>query len=605
MTGHVYKVIVDLGKPNDDMIWNTLASVGDSKAHRVCVKTVLNGQIIDTAKLRAMLCVERQDTATRYIDAAFDSEGYAVAELDKSCYEVEGRLKCTMQIADGDETIVSVARIYLMVTKANGEIIIDPSHTLPSVRELLAEVANMRAATKETVATNTAVKTAENQRVQNENARIAAEKNRATAEDQWVKNESARVTAEKDRASAESRRSQSEDARATAEKNRSTAEENRNKAEKERASAEQARADAEQKRAQAENARVQSFAQYDEEIGKLSQGYTSLSARQNILIGTKSGTVVSAADVFAAPLCGLSIYGKCVQDGTPTPNAPVPIVSAGKSGTIEVKVTGKNLLNLPQNGSYPTPKYGVTWDFDDGIVSAYGTVPENETYPRISLDSLNGPMTLLPGKYRLTYVRYNNSKMEFRLLSSKNRNNEGRDIYLNPNRILELKSICEFDILIIGAEASGETIDMRARLMVTTVDMESTDYEPYHEQTLTLQTPNGLPGIPVSSGGNYTDASGQQWLCDEIDMERGVRVQRVDTTKLDPTKSLTEQDAALETPIATPLDDEIAAYKALTTYAPTTVVRAADVAGIKLDYQRDVNLVIKNLEDAIASMTTT
>ena len=139
MTGHVYKVIVDLGKPNDDMIWNTLASVGDSKAHRVCVKTVLNGQIIDTAKLRAMLCVERQDTATRYIDAAFDSEGYAVAELDKSCYEVEGRLKCTMQIADGDETIVSVARIYLMVTKANGEIIIDPSHTLPSVRELLAK----------------------------------------------------------------------------------------------------------------------------------------------------------------------------------------------------------------------------------------------------------------------------------------------------------------------------------------------------------------------------------------------------------------------------------------------------------------------------------
>ena len=28
-------------------------------------------------------------------------------------------------------------------------------------------------------------------------------------------------------------------------------------------------------------------------------------------------------------------------------------------------------------------------------------------------------------------------------------------------------------------------------------------------------------------------------------------------------------------------------------------------AGIKLDYQRDVNLVVKNLEDAIASMTTT
>lgn len=32
---------------------------------------------------------------------------------------------------------------------------------------------------------------------------------------------------------------------------------------------------------------------------------------------------------------------------------------------------------------------------------------------------------------------------------------------------------------------------------------------------------------------------------------------------------------------------------------------ASDGAGIKLCYQRDVNLVVKNLEDAIASMTTT
>ena len=32
-------------------------------------------------------------------------------------------------------------------------------------------------------------------------------------------------------------------------------------------------------------------------------------------------------------------------------------------------------------------------------------------------------------------------------------------------------------------------------------------------QQLTISTPTGLPGIPVTSGGNYTDASGQQWMC--------------------------------------------------------------------------------------------
>ncbi len=193
-------------------------------------------------------------------------------------------------------------------------------------------------------------------------------------------------------------------------------------------------------------------------------------ARQNILIGTETGNPVSVSDAFSAPLCGLTVYGKSTQDGTPSPDNPVPIVSAGDGGTITVTI--------------------------------------------------------------------------------------------------------------------GDGADER--------------------QTITLQTPNGLPGIPVTSGGNYTDPSRQQWVCDEVNLERGVRVQRVDKTCFDNTKTLAEQNATLATPIETPLTPaELTAYKALTTYAPNTVVQAADGAGLKLDYQRDVNIVIKNLEDAIASMTTT
>ena len=45
--------------------------------------------------------------------------------------------------------------------------------------------------------------------------------------------------------------------------------------------------------------------------------------------------------------------------------------------------------------------------------------------------------------------------------------------------------------------------------------------------TMTVPTPNGLPGIKVTSGGNYTDANGQQWICDEIDFARGVYVKRI------------------------------------------------------------------------------
>lgn len=147
---------------------------------------------------------------------------------------------------------------------------------------------------------------------------------------------------------------------------------------------------------------------------------------------------------------------------------------------------------------------------------------------------------------------------------------------------------------------------MASENVCLTWNASSPDYEPYREQLLTLPTHNGLPGIPVTSGGNYTDQNGQQWVCDEVDLERGAKVQRVDKAAFDSTKTLAEQNAILATPIETPLTPaEIAAYKVITAYAPDTVVQASDGAGVKLEYQRDVNIVIKKFEDAIASMTTT
>ena len=51
-------------------------------------------------------------------------------------------------------------------------------------------------------------------------------------------------------------------------------------------------------------------------------------------------------------------------------------------------------------------------------------------------------------------------------------------------------------------------------------------------QSLTVQTPSGLPGIPVASGGNYTDENGKQWICDEIDFARGRYIKRITSTKI-------------------------------------------------------------------------
>lgn len=287
-------------------------------------------------------------------------------------------------------------------------------------------------------------------------------------------------------------------------------------------------------------------------------------ARQNILVGTETGNPIAVDDAFSAPLCGLIVYGKSTQDGTPSPDNPVPIVSVGDGGSVVVTLSDGN----------------------------------------------------------------------------------------------------------------GKT------------------------QTLTLPTPNGLPGIPVTTGGNYTDPGGQRWVCDEIDLERGLKVQRIASFVIDaknannisimnpytnvavvtsarlktPQETRSKDridrcvlfealpwmyntwastvnavgyvednrvDFAIENsylglseasadderktalvkyftdkpcqvvykiahPIETPLTPaEIAAYKALIAYAPDTVVQASDGAGVKLDYQRDVNIAIKKLEDAVASMTAT
>lgn len=64
---------------------------------------------------------------------------------------------------------------------------------------------------------------------------------------------------------------------------------------------------------------------------------------------------------------------------------------------------------------------------------------------------------------------------------------------------------------------------------------EATKYVPFDIQNLTI--PHTLAGIPVTSGGNYTDADGRKWICDEIDFARGVYIQRIKNLTLNGTEN--------------------------------------------------------------------
>ena len=144
MAYYVFRTIVDMMKPKAEIVWDALASVGDAGAHKICVMTQENGKPIDLTGCTAQLLVQRQDEATRYLNADFDASGYACATLDKSCYEVAGRLQCTMQIKGENQSVISVARIYLLVSKAGGDIVIDPTHVVPNLNELLAQYERLK-----------------------------------------------------------------------------------------------------------------------------------------------------------------------------------------------------------------------------------------------------------------------------------------------------------------------------------------------------------------------------------------------------------------------------------------------------------------------------
>lgn len=165
MAYHVFRTIVDTVKPKAEIVWDALASVGDAGAHKICVMTQENGKPIDLTGCTAQLLVQRQDEATRYLNADFDSSGYACATLDKSCYEVAGRLQCTMQIKGENQSVISVARIYLLVSKAGGDIVIDPTHVVPNLNELLAQYERLKELSDQTEKTilkaNTAAKNAD------------------------------------------------------------------------------------------------------------------------------------------------------------------------------------------------------------------------------------------------------------------------------------------------------------------------------------------------------------------------------------------------------------------------------------------------------------
>ena len=354
---------------------------------------------------------------------------------------------------------------------------------------------------------------------------------------------------------------------------------------------------------------------------------------------------------------------------SPSPEYPQEIVSAGESGNITVEVGGKNLL---------TGRLYFT-NYSNGIPHVYNE--DEVALPYAPSSETHGIGYVVPCKPGVQYTfSVTNPNKNWYLGIAEYENFEQAKSFLNKIGFQQgtEKSSIKYTAVgngvlvcaIAGKWTDGKTTThecTESELLQLEYGSEATTYEPYRiPQILTLQTPNGLPGVPVSKDGNYTDSNGQQWVCDEIDLGRGKYVQRIghnanvndwvrmpgnpdieSTTsrfalnienidnymyspcicnrlsyakvdsygtegtyatinepgnkrifaRIEGITSLEDFRAAmpdleviwlLETPIETDLPaEEIAAYKALRTYGPTTVITNDAGAEMEIAYRKD------------------
>jgi len=247
---------------------------------------------------------------------------------------------------------------------------------------------------------------------------------------------------------------------------------------------------------------------------------TGLSKRLNDLriVADAAGRSIVLNDASGERLCGLMLYGKTTQDGVPTPYIPIPLASAGDSGTITTVVAGKNLLA-------PRLTSGAFSGNADGTYTAVSTGA-----------AAIGTVTLVAGeKFTLSATRVSgNGALPCLII----RKNDGTNLETNYADTTVPVTVALDETLTVNVILQGAAKNTACNVGdVFAVQFEvgevPTDYEPYKGRFLTVQISKGLPGIPVLSDGNYTDPNGQQWICDEIDFERGVYVQRVNESTFD------------------------------------------------------------------------
>ena len=258
--------------------------------------------------------------------------------------------------------------------------------------------------------------------------------------------------------------------------------------------------------------------------------------------------LITVSNSVEWPLLGLKVYGKSTQDGTPSPESPVPIVSAGDGGSIDLTVS--NGADLSQSMSISTP---------NGL-------------PGVPVDS-GGNYTDASGQRRwVDVIDYSNEKK-----------------YQYINEVVVDGTNVKFT-----SSSDGRYWNLPDNSAPSSVQIGNTQINKYF--------PNSVFVVNGTLDFIFTTPDRMAPYFETIEELNAFCVQK--NTEGKPLTIM----YVMETPIETPLsEDELTAYRAIHTYDGTTIISTdEDISGLKvkyvakaIDYQQSINVAIQETNDKI------
>jgi hypothetical protein len=229
------------------------------------------------------------------------------------------------------------------------------------------------------------------------------------------------------------------------------------------------------------------------------------------IVNSASGNAIALKDSANYKLVNLKLYGKTTQDGTPTPDNPIPLVSVGDSGNYSVDLYGKNLFDI--NGNINTigeTKEQTNLNTVSGNIltcgadaSKMGGVGQKINVSVGNTITFNAKLSSLGSGASGGLLIYENGNIVAYNFSSK------------LNEIIEVTYTTTTSELIFTFVTTGGTGAQFTNIQVE-LGSQTTPYEPFNKQSMTFtDTLRGIGDIK-----------------DEVDFNRGVLIQRFDIVDL-------------------------------------------------------------------------